>query len=341
MTAGRAITRSAGFTYLIRPAAIATVLTVSVAAALIEQAAAQGQGGGLLGRVGRGSPEDAFVSSDKDTRPYNKRDFNGLWARNPQAYGLPPCPECGDPGPWPGYGYHGTPPPRTPEGERRFQLNRPSRGVEKDSEDAKKRTDLDIGMRRAVLPAFGNDPEMRCEPLGLPRLITFSGGGATMEMMHSQNNDRILQRFEWTWDHREIWLDGRKLANVDDYLPRFTGYSSARWDGDTLVVTSTGFDDRQWLDQYGYPISEKAILEERWERPSPNRLRVQMTLTDPINYTRPWQSSLKVWTLIPKDKMAVGGWSGILEDRCVPSDEAAFNQFRDHAAGIAREGEKK
>jgi hypothetical protein len=220
-------------------------------------------------------------------------------------------------------------------------MNRPSRGVEKDSDEAKKRTDLDIGMRRAVLPAFGNDPEMRCEPLGLPRLITFSGGGATMEMTHSQNNDRIIQRFEWTWDNREIWLDGRKLPTVDDYLPRFTGYSSARWEGDTLVVTSTGFDDRQWLDQYGYPISEKATLEERWERPTPNRLRVQMTLTDSLNYARPWQSSLKVWTLIPKDKMAVGGWSGILEDRCVPSDEALFNQFRDHAAGVGRENEKK
>ena len=130
-----------------------------------------------------------------------------------------------------------------------------------------------------------------------------------MEMTHSQSNDRILQRFEWTWDNREIRLDGRKPANVDDYLPRFTGYSTAKWEGDTLVVTSTGFDDRQWVDQYGYPISEKAILEERWERPTPNRLRVQMTLTDPVNYTRPWQSSLKVWTLIPKDKMSVGGWS--------------------------------
>ena len=112
------------------------------------------------------------------------------------------------------------------------------------TEAAKKRTDLDIGMRRAVLPAFGNDPEVRCEPLGLARLIAFSGGGATMEMVHTQPNDRILQRFEWTWDNREIWLDGRKLPNVDDYLPRFTGYSTARWAGDTLVVTSTGFDDR-------------------------------------------------------------------------------------------------
>jgi hypothetical protein len=188
-------------------------------------------------------------------------------------------------------------------------------------------------MRRAVLPAFGNDPEARCEPLGLARLIAFSGGGATMEMLQTQASDRIIQRFEWTWDNREIWLDGRKLPNVDDYLPRFNGYSTARWEGDTLVVTSTGFDDRQWLDQYGYPMSEKAVLEERWDHPTPNRLRVKMTLTDPLTYTRPWESSLKVWALVPKDKMSIGGWSGILEDRCVPSDESQFNQFRDHAAG--------
>jgi hypothetical protein len=62
-----------------------------------------------------------------------------------------------------------------------------------------------------------------------------------------------------------------------------------------------------------------------------------MTLTDPVNYTRPWPSSVKTWALIPRQKMAldgaVNGWADLLEDRCVPSDEALFNTFRDHAAG--------
>ena len=49
------------------------------------------------------------------------------------------------------------------------------------------------------------------------------------------------------------------------------------------------------------------------------------------------RGSVKVWTLIPKDKMSVGGWSGILEDRCVPSDESLFNEVRDRAAGIGAE----
>lgn len=276
---------------------------------------------------------DPNASSDKDTRPYDKHDFSGLWSRNPTTYGLPRCPECADRSVVPGYGFKGTPPPRTAEGERRLMANKPGRGFELGSAEAKSHPEVDIAMRRAVLPSFGNDPEARCEPLGLARLITFSGGGATMEMVHSRQNDRIIQRFEWTYDNRIIWLDGRKIPNIDDYLPRYNGYSTGHWEGDTLVVTSTGFDDRQWLDQYGYPISEKAVLEERWDRPSPNRLRVRLKLTDPVLYTKPWEASPKVWGLIPKEAMSVGGWSGILEDRCVPSDESLFNRFRDHAAG--------
>jgi hypothetical protein len=191
--------------------------------------------------------------------------------------------------------------------------------------------DLDEGYRRAVLPAFGNDPEARCEPIGLARLITLSGGGVSMEMVSMR--DRIFQRFEWSWDNRDIWMDGRTLPNVDDYLPRYNGYSVGKWEGDTLVVTSTGFDGRQWLDMFGYPISEKAVLTERWDRASPNRLRVKLTLNDPVNYTKPWESSPKVWVFIPKEAMSIGGWSGLVEDRCVPSDEVFFNKFRDEAAG--------
>jgi hypothetical protein len=272
--------------------------------------------------------------SEPAAEAYDPRDFSGLWSRNPGQYGQPECPECRAGGPVPGYGFYGTPPARTPEGERRFQLNRPARGLELGSPEAAAAAakGIDEGFRRAVLPAFGNDPQMRCEPLGLARLIGYAGGGPAMEMI--QVADRIVQRFEWTWDSRDIWLDGRTLPNVEDYLPRFNGYSVGAWEGDTLVVRSTGFDDRQWLDQYGYPISDQAVLEERWDRPSRDRLRVRLTLIDPVLYTEPWQAADKVWALIPKDAMSVGGWSGIFEDRCVPSDESLFNTYRDHAAGL-------
>jgi hypothetical protein len=284
-----------------------------------------------LAQGGRGKP-DPNVSSDKDTRPYDKHSFSGLWARNPQTYKLPPCQECRDQASAPGYGFYGEVPPRTPEGEKKMNLNHPSRGYELNSKEANEHPEVDIGMRRAIIPAKGNDPEGRCEPLGAMRLVTFSGGGATMQMV--QEKDLLIQRFEWTWDNREIWMDGRQLPKVDDYLPRYNGYSVGKWEGDTLVVTTVGLDDRQWVDQFGYPISDQAVLVERYTRPSPNRLRVDMTLTDPVMYTKPWHASPKIWALIPKEAMSIGGWSGILEDRCIPSDEALFNTFRNHAGGV-------
>jgi hypothetical protein len=305
-------------------AATALALTAFSAILLAPSAGAQNN---VAARAG-GDPN---ASSDKDARAYDKRDFSGLWSRNPGQFHMAPCPECRDRALAPGYGFFGDVPPRTAAGEKKFQLNKPGRGYELNSKEANAHPEVDIGMRRAVIPALGNDPEARCEPLGLPRLVAFSGGGASMEVV--QAKDQIVQIFEWTWDTRQIWLDGRKLPNVDDYLPRFNGYSVGKWEGDTLIVTTTGFDDRQWVDQFGYPISDKMILEERYKRPSPNRLQVDMTLTDPVTYTRAWHASTKVWALIPKENMSIGGWSGILEDRCVPSDEALFNKFRDHAAG--------
>jgi hypothetical protein len=321
------MTRNSRFSNLF----VRVVLAALPAAVLLQSATAQTPAPAGRGR-GNTPAGDPYASSDKDTRPYDKHDFSGLWSRNPATYKLPACPECRDQVNVPaGYGFFGDVPPRTPAGEKKFQLNKPSRGYELNSKEANAHPEIDIGMRRAILPALGNDPEGRCEPLGLARLVTFSGGGATMDIV--QVKDRIIQRFEWTWDNREIWMDGRALPKVDDYLPRYNGYSVGKWEGDTLVVTTTGFDDRQWVDQFGYPISDKMVLEERYARPGPNRLRVDMTITDPQIYTRPWHASPKVWTLIPKEAMSVGGWSGILEDRCVPSDEAYFNTFRNKAAG--------
>jgi hypothetical protein len=272
-----------------------------------------------------------YPSSDTDKRPYDKHDLSGLWSRNSQQFKLPPCPECREHGPIPGYGFHGTPPPRTPEGEKRFQANKPSRGYEIGSKEAREHPEIDVGMRRAVPPALGNDPQAQCNPLGAPRLVTFSGGGASIEII--QLKDRLIQRFEWTWDQRELWMDGRKLPVVGDYLPRYNGYSVAKWEGDTLAVTTNGFDDRAWIDHYGYPMSDQMVFEERYKRISPNRLQLDMTITDPMIYKEPWHSDTKIFALILKENMSVGGWSGLLEDRCIPADESKFNKFRDVAGG--------
>jgi hypothetical protein len=173
----------------------------------------------------------------------------------------------------------------------------------------------------------GETPSARCLPHGLPRTDLFNY--APFKMIQTPRVIAVLYEADNTY--RQIYTDGRKLPV--DPQPAWGGYSVGKWEGDTLVVTTTGFDDRQWVDQFGYPISDKATLEERWTRPSPNRLRIDMTLTDPETYTRPWHASPKIWALIPKEAMSIGGWSGILEDRCIPSDESLFNKFRDAAAG--------
>ena len=184
-----------------------------------------------------GAQAGDYTSSDTDKRPYNKHDLSGLWSRDAELQGLPPCPECREHGIGGGYGYRGDVPARTPEGEKRFNANRPSRGFDLGSREANEHPELDIGMRRAVKPSESNDPIAQCNPLGAPRLVTYSGGGASMELL--QLKDRVIQNFEWSWDHRDFWMDGRELPDVEEYLPRYNGYSIARWEGDTLVVTTT------------------------------------------------------------------------------------------------------
>ncbi len=259
------MTNTLGLVRFCRPAGRMLALTAVPVFLLVQSSAAQNVR--LVGRTRTGR----YRRIKATPAHTDKHDFTGLWAHNPGIFHQPACPECRDPGPGiPGaYGFFGDVPPRTPEGEKKFQMNRPTKGLELGSEAANARTDVDIAYRRATKAALSNDPEEHCEPLGLMRLVAFSGGNAAMQII--QNKEIIAQKFEWTWDNREIWTDGRELPNVDDYLPRFNGFSAGKWEGDTLVVTTVGLDDRQWVDAFGYPISEKALCWWSATRaPAPN-----------------------------------------------------------------------
>ena len=108
------------------------------------------------------------------------------------------------------------------------------------------------------------------------------------------------------------------------------GYSAGRWEGDTFVVQSTGFDERTWVDHFGNPHSYEMRLEERYHRLDRDNLELVMTLTDPKTYTKPWVSERKVFKLAPANVE-------IQELFCVPSEEESFNQrVRDPAGGVIR-----
>ncbi len=178
--------------------------------------------------------------------------------------------------------------------------------------------------KTAVEPAFGNDPIMQCNPKGLLRQFMYT---EPAEFIYPASGDRILMIFQSQGSPRTIWMDGRALPVNPE--PRWNGYSVGRWEGDTLVVDSSGFDDRAWLDQYGNVYSSDMRLEERWRRVDRDTLEAVYRIDDPKSYTRPWVSTTKRWKRQPHE---------LREEFCAPMDELHFNDVvRDPAAGLKRQ----
>lgn len=265
-----------------------------------------------------------------DGKPYDKHDISGLWSRNgtPGGYGGGgTCRDCGD------RGFANDVPPFTALGEKMFEANKPSYGRPLNSADAAAHPEEHIGRRRAVPPANDTDPYQHCNPMGPTRALLYPD---PLEM--NVLSDRILQQFEWGYGVRTLWTDGRKPL-MDPDQPRWWGYSTARWEGDTFVVTTTGVDERTWVDHFGYPHSVDMVLEERYRRTAYDVLELSMTITDPKIYTRPWVSEAKRFRKLEKAAIkTVDGWTGLMEDVCAPADEVdIFNKLvRDPAGGVKK-----
>ena len=87
-------------------------------------------------------------------------------------------------------------------------------------------------------------------------------------------------------------MDGRASPN-NDPQPWWYGYSIGRWDGDTLVVETTGFRDGGWLDVTGSPLTDAAKMTERFRRVNYGNLEIEVTVDDPKAYTKPWTVMLR------------------------------------------------
>jgi hypothetical protein len=109
---------------------------------------------------------------------------------------------------------------------------------------------------------------------------------------------------------RQIYLDGRKLE--EDPNPSWLGHSAGHWEGDTLVVETNGFNDRTWLDIMGHPHSERMKLTERYQRRDFEHLDVEITVDDPVMYTRP--VSVKITHLLQPD-------TDVLEYYCAENEK--------------------
>lgn len=97
----------------------------------------------------------------------------------------------------------------------------------------------------------------------------------------------VVIAYEANYGLRYIFTDGRTLP-TSDAQPWWYGYSVGRWEGDTLVVETTGFRDGGWLDIIGNPLTDAAKVIERFRRPNYGTLEIDVTIDDAKAYTKPW-----------------------------------------------------
>ena len=124
------------------------------------------------------------------------------------------------------------------------------------------------------------DPEDRCLLLGAPR----SNYRGDLEIRQTAGYVVIL--YEWAHAYRIIPTDGR--AHVGQDIGMFNGDSRGRWEGDTLVVDVTNFNDQVWLDSHGSFYSEALHVVERWRLVDGGTISYEATIEDPDVFTRPW-----------------------------------------------------
>ncbi len=135
--------------------------------------------------------------------------------------------------------------------------------------------------RQRVARNSEDNPDAHCLPLGLMQLHTH---GQPRKMIQTPGVIVIL--YEANGGVRQIFTDGRPLPK--DPQPWWFGYSTGKWDGDTLVVETAGFRDLGWLDVEGSPLTESGKLIERFRRVDYGHLEIEVTIDDPKAYTKPW-----------------------------------------------------
>jgi len=157
-----------------------------------------------------------------------------------------------------------------------------------------------------VLGAEDNDPVLRCEPAGVPRI--YNGFAHPMSFM--QTNEKIVMLYEADRIYRIVYLNRKHPVHQDSL---WYGDSIGSWDGNTLVIDTVDFNDRTWLDRSGHPHSDRLHLVERFTRVDHDHLRLDITVNDPVAYTKPW-GGRKTFKLEP------ASWE-LEEYMCDPADE--------------------
>jgi len=229
---------------------------------------------------------DADIKYKVEGHPFDPHDLSGLWG----FIGV------GD--------VFRNPPPLTPWGKQQHEATIGEKNADGEPLHSKDTS------------GYGGGSPIVCDPHGWPRLYRSNDGGFEFVTLP----DRVLQFFEVTHTWRTIWTDGRKLPDDPPEL-RWLGWNVGRWEGDTFVVESNGFDDRSWIYQSspdgGWTHSDEMRVVERWRRVNYGTLEAQLTVIDPKTYMEPWVTLKITVALVPGAEL----W----EYFCAPSDHITFN----------------
>jgi hypothetical protein len=127
-----------------------------------------------------------------------------------------------------------------------------------------------------------DDPSARCLPTGLPVRALLR---TPFKIVQSPGTTAIL--YESGTRFRQVLTDGRPLPLEIDW-PAWQGFSIGRWEKDTFVITTGGFNGKAWLDQAGHPGSDAMTITERFRRRDFGHMDMEMIIDDRKMYTRPW-----------------------------------------------------
>jgi hypothetical protein len=162
------------------------------------------------------------------------------------------------------------------------------------------------------------DPEIKCYLPGVPRATYIPQPFRIFE-----NATQFFITYQFAGAVRNIYMKDPGPAPVDSWM----GQSVGHWDGDTLVVDVTGFNDSSWFDRAGDYHSDALHVVERYTRTSPDVMAYEATITDPNVFTRPWKISMPLYRRQEKNEQ-------LLDFKCVEFvEELMYGPYRKKPLG--------
>jgi hypothetical protein len=160
------------------------------------------------------------------------------------------------------------------------------------------------------------DPEIKCYLPGVPRAMYMP---YPFQVIQTPKFIMLIHTFGHAV--RTVYMDDHKEAPADSWM----GWSNGKWEGETLVIDTTGFNGMTWFDRAGNFHSEALHVVERITPASPDRLLYEATIEDPKTFTRPWKISMPIYRRVERNAQ-------IMEYKCVEfAEEVVYGHLRKQA----------